>query len=204
MYKRAVSEKQGSSSLEDNLALDATDMAGRNVNLVDVESQVAVMMNDLFLDRRSISRDHDRAKPGMSRQAQGNWMHSAEDDEDADHAEQLIKEAEQVKAQIFGPSGGLSEGFKQMIHTPSAEADEDFLLVSSHIESSTKQKIERGEYVDFAKLIVCDHLGHDEERRMELVMKGNQTYWVPVNAQMWSSAVSISGSRPLEFFLIYM
>ena len=100
-----------------------------------------------------------------------------------DHAEQLIKEAERAKAQIYGPPGRFTSEVSQLIHTPASEADEDFLLVGSHIDQTMRQKIERGEYVDFAKLIMKDRIAYEEEKKMELVMKGNQTFWVPAGNQ---------------------
>ena len=101
-----------------------------------------------------------------------------------DCAEQLIKEAEHAKAQIFGLPGRLPEtNIFQVAPVSAQEADEDFLLVGSHVEDGIKQKIIGGEYVDFAKLLTCDRLTNVDEHKMELVMKGNQMYWVPAGGQ---------------------
>ena len=65
--------------------------------------------------------------------------------------------------------------------------DEGYMVVGSHIDEVTFRKIERGEYVDFGKLIPRDKVLMEDDGRMEMIVKGGKTYWSPV-----SEAVTIS------------
>ena len=67
---------------------------------------------------------------------------------------------------------------QQFMHT--SMIDEDYMVVGSHVDENTYQKIKRGEYIDFGKLVPKDRILVEEENRLELVMKGGQTYYVPI------------------------
>ena len=69
----------------------------------------------------------------------------------------------------------ITEGLNERIH--SAIVDQTYLAVASHVESSLKQKIILGEYVDFVKRIPCDRVVAEDEQRMELISKGGMTYY---------------------------
>ena len=92
-------------------------------------------------------------------------------------AEKLIKEAEAAKARIYSTPGKCEEINKQF---HSVIVDEDYLLVASHVDSAMYNKIILGGYVDFARLIPRDRIQQEEEQRLEVVVKGGHTYWVPV------------------------
>ena len=53
-------------------------------------------------------------------------------------------------------------------------------MVGSHLDQSTKDKIIKGKYVDFGKLLPRDKILAEEENRLELVIKQGKTYWSPV------------------------
>ena len=57
--------------------------------------------------------------------------------------------------------------------------DDDYLLVSAHIDLSTQVRIARGEYVELEKLLPKDRLS-SVDNRMELVNKGGRSYFVLV------------------------
>ena len=57
--------------------------------------------------------------------------------------------------------------------------DEDYLLVASHIDTTTYNKIIAGDYVDFARLISKDKILQEEDQRLEVVIRGDRTFWVP-------------------------
>ena len=57
------------------------------------------------------------------------------------------------------------------------------MLVASHVDEVTHAKIERGEYVDFVKLIRKDKVMDEEEQKMIMVNKGGMSYWIPMTDQ---------------------
>ena len=59
--------------------------------------------------------------------------------------------------------------------------DEGYMVVGNHVDSVTYQKIQKGEYVDFGKLIPKDKVLAEEDNRMEMVMKNGRTFYVPVS-----------------------
>ena len=86
----------------------------------------------------------------------------------------------------------------------SALVDEDYLLVGTHIDENTKQKVVNGEYVDFAKLLPSDRLVEDDHR-MEMVNKGGLLYWVPVVDHETTALVTTeNGNKHLEYLAIFI
>ena len=80
-------------------------------------------------------------------------------------ADKFIREAESAKARILGTQGKTEQTFdlnKKFVH--SAMVDEDYLLVASHVDSVTYNKIVQGEYVDFAKLIPKDKILQEDDK----------------------------------------
>ena len=57
-------------------------------------------------------------------------------------------------------------------------ADDNYIMVGANIDAALRDKISKGEYVDFARLLTRDRLSNDNHC-MELVFKGGQTYFVP-------------------------
>ena len=109
----------------------------------------------------------------------------------AQRALEAIQEAESAKARIYEISGkergaqcelddpviqSLNQGF-----THSMMVDEGFMFVASHIDPVLKNKIEKGEYVRFSKLIARDRVEVEEEVRMEMVNKDGKPVWVPAS-----------------------
>ena len=76
--------------------------------------------------------------------------------------------------------------------------DQDYLLVSNHVDQVTQQKIIRGEYVDFGKLLPKDKVLMEEDGRMELIVRNGKTFWSLVsetviinNFSKWEQAFRI-------------
>ena len=86
--------------------------------------------------------------------------------------EKLVKEAEAAKARIYSTPGKIVDVNKQ-VH--SVLVDEDYLLVASHVDTATFNKIVTGEYVDFVKLIPKDRILVEEEQKLEVVVCGGHT-----------------------------
>ena len=119
-----------------------------------------------------------------------------------ERADQLVREAEAAKAHIFPTEGNVNTEVHDSI-LPSvgesgnfqfiAKMDQDYQVVGGHVDDLTKQKIIKGEYVDFSKLLPKDRILVEEEGRMELVIRNGKTFWVPV-----SESVSINNFRKWE------
>ena len=77
--------------------------------------------------------------------------------------------------------------------------DKNYLVIGSHIDLSLHDKIKRGDYVDFAKLLPKDKIATaQEEHCFELVNRGGQTFFVPAEResgvtsfQKWEQAFRI-------------
>ena len=87
----------------------------------------------------------------------------------------IIKSAENAKARILPTTG------KPFSHTHSAFIDETYIVVGNHVDINTVEKIKKGDYLDFGKLIPRDRILAEEDQRLEMVIRGNKTYYVPVN-----------------------
>ena len=57
--------------------------------------------------------------------------------------------------------------------------------MGSHVDDATIKQIVNHEFVDFGKLLPCDHLRVEDEndQRIELVNRNGMTYWSPVSNQ---------------------
>ena len=63
----------------------------------------------------------------------------------------------------------------------SAEVDENYLIIGSHIDQQIQQKIVNHEYVEFSKLLPKSRVSEEEDHRMELINRGGSTFFVPVS-----------------------
>ena len=84
-------------------------------------------------------------------------------------AEKLIREAELAKAKMFPPKGELNAKQFELI----AKVDQDYEIVGNHLGSGMQEKIVKGEYVDFGKLLPKDRILTEEDGRMELIVKNS-------------------------------
>ena len=117
--------------------------------------------------------------------------------------DQKIRNAEMSKAVMFPVTG--KHNTEQFINT--AMIDEEYMVVGSHVDNSTVQKIKNGEYVDFGKLIPRDRILTEEDNRLELVIKGGHTYYVPAsesteinNFARWEQAFWVYSNLYTRFF----
>ena len=97
--------------------------------------------------------------------------------------DRLICEAEAVKARILPATGKDKNPHKLDSYQDSHSVfmDEGFLVVGGHVDPLMVEKIQRGDYVDFGKLIPRDQVLVEEEQRLEMVIKGGHTYYMPVS-----------------------
>ena len=60
----------------------------------------------------------------------------------------------------------------------SSIVDENYMVIGTNLDLTIRNKIVKGEYVDFARLQPRDRVSTDEPR-LELVNRGGQTFFVP-------------------------
>ena len=61
----------------------------------------------------------------------------------------------------------------------STAIDDNYIIMGGHLDQAIQDKIKKGEYVDFARLLPQDRVVQDDHR-MELINKGGQTYFVSI------------------------
>ena len=109
-------------------------------------------------------------------------------------ADEVIRQAESAKARIFPTTGESLDKFHSIV-----KIDQKYQLVGSHLDDALKEKIAWGEYIDFGKLLLKDHILAEEDERLELIIKQGKTFWSPV-----SESVAINGyNRWEQAFHIY-
>ena len=94
-------------------------------------------------------------------------------------SDKIIRDAEASKARILPATGNDIPSF--LHHTHSVLTDENFLVVGSHMDSGTVDKIQRGEYIDFGRLIPKDRIIAHDEQCLEMVIREGRMYYVPAN-----------------------
>ena len=91
-------------------------------------------------------------------------------------ADQLIREAENAKARMYG-----SPGKNQFRKNKGEDEDSDYIVVAAHLEESLIARIARGEYIDFTHIIACDRVELEEDHRLELISQGGRPVWQPAS-----------------------
>ena len=76
-----------------------------------------------------------------------------------DKLEELICNAETGKAEVYKSPG--KQRFTDKLKT-AAEIDDDFFHSTSHVDKALREKIEKGLYVDLAKLLPKEKIIHDD------------------------------------------
>ena len=122
----------------------------------------------------------------------------------------MLKDAEVAKARVYDVSGMVHDNLNVIRAQCGAavgigiSVDDDYLLVASHLEEATKQKIVNHKYVDFAKLLRRDRPSagdEDDAQCMIMVNNGGMSYWVPVVDQ---SAGITSYTRWDQAFRVFL
>ena len=87
-----------------------------------------------------------------------------------DPANEIIREAEACRMKMFPVKGNPNHH---------SIIDENYVSIGLHVDAGLHAKIKEGEFVDFSRLLPKDKPS-TEDHRMELVIKGGQTFFVPV------------------------
>ena len=183
IYDAAV-ERRTSSSSED---ADKQDTSGETVEIdfdklnVPVFSDGTVVLQVRRHDEPHPSTSHNttchRDRQEQCYQPRHDRTPEPTPDERADR---IVKDTELAHARVFpitgndqvmNPSGGLRM----------AQIDKSYITVGGHVDEILYQKIKKGEYVDFSKLVPHYRVAIEDEQRLEMVIKGGQTFYVPVN-----------------------
>ena len=95
-------------------------------------------------------------------------------------SDDMMRNAEAAKIRILHtPGNGHVLGQFEMPTNQqySTVVNENYLVIGNHVDMALQEKIKRGEYVDFVKLIPRDRPVHDDNR-LELINKGGHTYFL--------------------------
>ena len=120
----------------------------------------------------------------------------------------MILEAEKFCANVTAPKGNdfltpvnnnINDNQLELLRKN--DTDDDFFHITCHINSNLKSKIERSEFIELDRLLSKDsNLKGSDERRIELVNHGGNTYFAPVQ----DKEARITGIRKWEqAFRIY-
>ena len=144
--------------VEQNKNLRNSSSSEDHIDTSDEVLEVELDINDKFI--ADCQAEEHRRKSGTSQQ-QG-------DDEEpqpgCSQSHRIIQEAEASKAKIYGVPGNgfplttnddLNDpvNITQNIQSTSTSVDGNYIMVGSHVDLALQEKIKRGEYVDFARLI---------------------------------------------------
>ena len=108
----------------------------------------------------------------------------------------MIQEAEKAKANIFTNQGKVNvlnspvEGLHNFEFT--AKMDEDYMVTGAHIDEMTQEKIVKGKYINFGKLIPRDRILVEENRCMELIMKNGHAFWASASSSEMTQITNFS------------
>ena len=106
-----------------------------------------------------------------------------------DRAETIIREAEAARIRMLGTPG---KNFGTCTDRPhncfavcstlqhSALVDENYMTIGAYVDPNLREKIVKGEYIDFVKLLPREKLQTDEQK-LELINKGGQTFFMPAS-----------------------
>ena len=106
-------------------------------------------------------------------------------------ADQVVRAAEAGKAKMYDVPGKANEGLHQSVFN-ALSINECYHMTSAHVSDSTRKKIERGDYVDFGKLLSKDKVKAEEDDRIELVNRGGRITFAPVSSREASAIPNLT------------
>ena len=187
-----------SSSEEKSPAVDTSEEMDTEVaqpcNLHNNDNVENVIMEFIAANRPQVqtTRPKEMPRPSTSRGIEGQGYQAMEKHDQRqkylspeEKAQKMVRDAEAARAQIIDAPGENINVPMSMAH--SFLADENFLLVASHLDQATYDKIVQGDYVDFTRLIPKDKVLMEDDQRMQIINKAGQTFWVPATQAEVSS-----------------
>ena len=104
----------------------------------------------------------------------------------------IIREVEWARATMFSTPGKADNDINPRNNLEFISVvDENYIMVGAHIDSSIKEKIRRGEYINFARLLPRDKPSFCDKGKLELVNRGRQTYFIPAVERDQSGITSL-------------
>ena len=190
IYRNAIEKgaKHDSSSLEEFDLINSSDEF--------IEQSIIL---ERWIQKEGAMRTHEQDDPGAStsRQSGGDIQVVKEKqkitnnkDEVNARALEVVQSAEAAKARILDVKGNDNavnfninnlrlETAKALGHS----MGDNYMLVASHVDEVTRDKILNHEYIDFVKLLRKDRPGsnfEEDQQRMMMVNKGGMSYWMPM------------------------
>ena len=199
-----------------------TPLRANNNNMIE---QISSFIDKMKVQSKRRDSDAGRSQHSRSRSVQRELLSEEDDDDEEvddntqheDHekrakavADKVIIESERFKAGLIAPKGtGTEFNFQLPMRVDSQielmrkfDNDDDFFLVSCHIDPLVKQKVERGEFVDLEKLLPKDKaaggFSMSDDSRIRLCQEEGETFLAPVKSapkinsiKKWDSAFRI-------------
>ena len=221
IYKNAVQDgtKRVSSSSEEDLSDNPLMMIEEGENQTQavqemVGPDLSDNINELILgERRKVENSRAQEEQPCPSTSRGDDRELTPEE----RAQEVICQAELAKVKIF-PTPGEGDSTDHVQHNVlvpqeggqynfdvcnnfvrSAMVDEHYQLVGEHVDLSLRDKIEKGDYVDFGRLLPKDRVQSEEEDAYRLVFKGVSSFELLLKTGLLST-VSVNGNRPSESF----
>ena len=107
--------------------------------------------------------------------------HRSKDRSELSRPDQMISDAEASKAHVLAtPGKQMQDESHPNVRLQSVAVDKNYMVIGTHLDATTKQKIINHEYVDFAQLLPKDRISKEDDHQMELVSRDGHTYFAPI------------------------
>ena len=213
IYQQAVRKANEASELNKRIlegiasVRDRLSSSSEEEEIINTSDESNDVLKGLIeIDALNIAGDRGRGG-GKKSPKQDRWEeeprpHCSRDN--PDNRDRVVMEAERAKARIFNIPGKSTNNASAIdLHKwQTAMIDESYVTIGTHLDLSLRQKIESGGYVDLSRLLPRDKIVTEEDHRMEMVIKGGMTYWVPISDRELSSITSYI--RWEQAFRVYM
>lgn len=134
------------------------------------------------------------------------WQERVEDARK--RADRMIRDAELNKAEIIKPPGGSK--FLNIIdqiakHPDTDRCDELASTTSAHVDQTTREKVERGQFVELHKLRPIEVLTDEANKGLKLTNDDGDTYYIPSTASKDNGPASIYNFKTWrQCFIVYL
>ena len=188
-YHNAFERKRGSTSSEDDLIDTSDEFTGALI----VEKQLQMAISDK--DRLEAGTSGQSAPDGHREKGHGRQNPKAPPEGKTPAEQRVVKvvqDADCSRARVYEVKGNEIEQRLKQIRIQqerlvnqaipiNRSVGESYLLVASHVDEVTREKILNNQYIDFAKLLKHDQPGVcDDDQKMIMVNRGGLSYWVPM------------------------
>ena len=125
--------------------------------------------------------------------------------------ERISRQAEKTKGILYKPAGMSDTQYQlfksfEFTHDSAIEVDEKYSHSTSHLNGALIAKIEKGEFVELAKLIkrsVPSGIAEDENKRIQLYDREGSSYYLPLGNHRETPIAINSYKKWLKAFKLY-